>query len=122
MRVSQDVVWPAALRGLDAHSCSVTRAALVGRICRAIRAHELVGSARGNGMSTLRVFGLDGRRNPTEMDEARSCDDDELSGRVIRFHGSVCLGNLIEAVHVIDGYDGVAGGNGVEKLLQYSLG
>src|SRR6266487_71170 len=33
-------------------------------------AHELVGSARGNGMSTLRVFGLDGRRNPTEMDEA----------------------------------------------------
>src|SRR5258708_39709177 len=53
---------------------------------------------------------------------SRSCDDDELSGRVIRFHGSVCLGNLIEAVHVIDGYDGVAGGDGVEKLLRYSLG
>jgi len=32
--------------------------------CRAIRAHELVGSARGNGMSALRVFGLDGRPIP----------------------------------------------------------
>ncbi len=51
-----------------------------------------------------------------------SCDDDELSGRVIRFHGSVRLGNLIEAIHVIDGYDGVAGGDSVEKLLQYSRG
>ena len=28
---------------------------------------------------------------------SRSCDDDELSGRVIRFHGSVRLGNLIES-------------------------
>src|SRR6266851_2797378 len=53
---------------------------------------------------------------------SRSCDDDELSGRVIRFHGSVRLGNLIEAIHVIDGYHGIAGGDGVEKLLQYSRG
>ena len=41
---------------------------------------------------------------------------------MIRFHGSVRLGNLIEAIHVIDGYDGVAGGDSVEKLLQYSRG
>ena len=54
--------------------------------------------------------------------DSRSCDDDELSGRVIRFHGSVRLGNLIEAIHVIDGYDGIAGGDSVEKLLQYSRG
>ena len=59
---------------------------------------------------------------PRKWTRLSSCDDDELSGRVIRFHGSVCLGNLIEAVHVIDGYDGVAGGDGVEKLLQYSRG
>src|SRR5712692_4999760 len=56
---------PPVCRNLDVIS-SVTRAALVGRICRAIRAHELVGSARGNGMSALRAFGLDGRRSPTE--------------------------------------------------------
>ena len=53
---------------------------------------------------------------------SRSYDDDELSGRVICFHGSVRLGNLIEAIHVIDGYDGIAGGDSVEKLLQYSRG
>src|SRR6266704_749688 len=53
---------------------------------------------------------------------SRSCDDDKLSGRVIRFHDSVRLGNLIEAIHVIDGYYGIAGSDGVEKLLQYSRG
>ena len=51
-----------------------------------------------------------------------SCGDDEFPGRIARFHGGVCLGNLVEVVHVIDGYDCVAGGDGVDELLQYSRG
>jgi hypothetical protein len=34
----------------------------------------------------------------------------------------VWLGNLIESVDVIDGYDSVAGGDGVQKPLQHWRG
>jgi hypothetical protein len=48
---------------------------------------------------------------------AASGGDDEFSAGVARLHGRMRLGDLIEFVDLIDGYDGVTGGDSVQEVL-----
>src|SRR5438270_6980822 len=59
---------------------------------------------------------------PTRRPGKRSGRDDEFPGCGAGLHRFVCLHDLIEIEDAVDRYDGVTGGDGIQKFLQNRVG